>query len=92
MKKLAILFILAFAASIQLKAQKNSKPNVLVIYTDDHRYSGVHALGKQAVETPNLDELARNGVAFTKTYLMGSFLGATCIPSRASTSYRSRSV
>ncbi|NIJ44904.1 arylsulfatase A-like enzyme [Wenyingzhuangia heitensis] len=62
-------------------AQK--KPNVLVIYTDDHRYSGVHALGGMPVKTPNLDKLAENGMAFTKTYLMGAFTGATCVPSRA---------
>lgn len=60
-----------------------SRPNVLLIYTDDHRYTGVHALGGDAVQTPHIDRLAEEGVAFTNTYLMGSFSGATCIPSRA---------
>ena len=83
MKKRTFICLLALVASFLLKAQENNKPNVLIIYTDDHRYSGVHALGKQAVQTPNLDKLASNGIAFTKTYLMGSFSGATCIPSRA---------
>lgn len=63
--------------------QAKTQPNVLIIYTDDHRYTGVHALGKQAVKTPHLDRLAHTGVAFTNAYLMGSFSGATCIPSRA---------
>lgn len=63
--------------------QNNIKPNVLVIYTDDHRYTGVHALGGQGVQTPHIDALAKNGIAFTNTFLMGSFSGATCIPSRA---------
>lgn len=58
-------------------------PNVLVIYADDHRYSGVHALAQQAVHTPKLDALAADGIVFDNTYLMGSFSGATCIPSRA---------
>ncbi|WP_303316274.1 sulfatase-like hydrolase/transferase [Flavivirga abyssicola] len=62
-------------------AQK--KPNVLIIYTDDHRFSGVHALGGMDVKTPNIDTLADDGIAFTNTYLMGAFSGATCIPSRA---------
>ncbi|WP_245987113.1 sulfatase-like hydrolase/transferase [Maribacter vaceletii] len=82
MKKIILLSVLVFL-SIQLKAQKETKPNVLVIYTDDHRYSGVHALGGEAVKTPNLDNLAHDGIAFTKAYLMGSFSGATCVPSRA---------
>ncbi|MEQ9290150.1 MAG: sulfatase-like hydrolase/transferase [Cyclobacteriaceae bacterium] len=63
-------------------AQKK-KPNVVVIYTDDHRYTGVHALGGQGVKTPNLDKLAYEGIAFTNAYLQGSFSGATCVPSRA---------
>lgn len=66
-----------------MPAQPAKKPNVVVIYTDDHRYSGVHALGGQAVRTPHLDDLVHQGIAFTNTYLMGSFLGATCVPSRA---------
>ena len=85
MKKIGTITIciLVLAAACQLQAKTNRKPNVLIIYTDDHRYTGVHALGKQPVKTPNLDKLADTGVAFTRAYLMGSFSGATCIPSRA---------
>ncbi|MDN5211815.1 sulfatase-like hydrolase/transferase [Fulvivirgaceae bacterium BMA12] len=72
----------AYDACSQQKTKKNN-PNVLLIYTDDHRFSGIHALGKQQVQTPHMDELANQGIAFTNTYLMGSFSGATCIPSRA---------
>ena len=68
---------------LPVAAQERSMPNVLIIHTDDHRFSGVHILGKQAVQTPNLDQLAEDGIAFTNAYLQGSFLGATCIPSRA---------
>ena len=60
-----------------------SKPNVLLIYTDDHRYTGVHSLGGQAVQTPHIDQLKNEGFAFHNAYLQGSFLGATCVPSRA---------
>ena len=66
------------------RAQGATKPNVLLIYTDDHRYAGVHALGGTQVQTPNIDRLAADGLTFTRTYLQGSFLGATCVPSRAS--------
>lgn len=63
--------------------KRSGQPNVLLIYTDDHRYSAVHAMMGEAVQTPNLDELAANGMVFDKTYLMGAFTGATCTPSRA---------
>ncbi len=62
---------------------RNQKPNVVLIFTDDHRYTGIGALGKQQVKTPHMDKLAQEGISFTNTYLMGSFSGATCIPSRA---------
>lgn len=61
----------------------NKQPNILLIYTDDHRYSGIRALMQQEVETPNIDQLIAEGVSFDKTYLMGAFTGATCTPSRA---------
>ena len=64
-------------------AQVTQRPNVLLIYTDDHRFSGVHCLSQQPVQTPTIDALASDGIAFKNTYLMGSFSGATCIPSRA---------
>ncbi len=82
MKKITLVYIYLIVILFKLHAQ-NSKPNVIVIYTDDHRFSGVHALGGQSVKTPHLDQLAENGIVFTKTYLMGAFTGATCIPSRA---------
>lgn len=56
---------------------------MIIIYTDDHRYTGVHKLGGMQVKTPAMDKLADEGISFTNTYLMGAFTGATCIASRA---------
>ena len=85
-KHLSFIFFLVLFSTFLLPQPSNGQqqsPNVLVIYTDDHRYSGVHALAQQAVHTPNLDALAAEGVVFENAFLMGSFSGATCIPSRA---------
>ena len=79
----AVILMLVLVIACQVLGKTNRKPNVLVIFTDDHRYTGVHALGEQPVRTPHLDTLANSGIAFTNAYLMGSFSGATCIPSRA---------
>lgn len=78
-------FLLSFLACffISFGQNKVKQPNVLVIFTDDHRYTGVHALGGMEVKTPHMDALAQDGVVFTNTYLMGAFTGATCIASRA---------
>ncbi|MGQ1911499.1 sulfatase-like hydrolase/transferase [Marinifilum sp. RC60d5] len=80
---LILMSLFLFSGVKQTFAKKTKKQNVLLIFTDDHRYSGVHALGHQQVKTPNIDALANNGIAFTNTFLMGSFSGATCMPSRA---------
>jgi len=56
------------------------KPNVLVIYTDDHGYSD---LGSQEVvddiRTPHIDQLAAAGVRMTDGYTTAP----QCVPSRA---------
>ncbi|ADV49760.1 Arylsulfatase [Cellulophaga algicola DSM 14237] len=81
-KNITILFI-ALASTLTYSQKKSVKPNVLLIYTDDHRYSGIHALGGMEVKTPNMDALIEDGVAFENAYLMGAFTGATCVASRA---------
>ena len=83
---LRLLAILAaFAAFVATPSySRTKKPNILLIYTDDHRYTGVQSLGGQFVQTPHIDLLKNEGFAFRNAYLMGSFSGATCIPSRAS--------
>ncbi len=42
------------------------KPNILLIYTDQQRFDTIHALGCSQIQTPNLDRLAREGVAFSQ--------------------------
>ena len=58
---------------------KNSKPNVIIIMTDDQGYGDLSCMGSDFVKTPNIDALAKSGVRFT------SMLSASpvCSPSRA---------
>lgn len=58
-------------------------PNVLVIITDDQRFDTVRALGNKEIITPNIDNLVREGTAFTHAYIPGGTIGAVCMPSRA---------
>ncbi len=62
----------------------DKRPNVLFLFADDQRFDTIQALGNDAIITPTLDALARNGTAFTHTHIMGSTLGAVCVCSRAS--------
>lgn len=54
------------------------KPNIVLIMTDDLGYGDVSAYGATAVQTPNIDRLARAGLRFTDAHSSA----ATCTPSR----------
>ena len=64
-------------------SSRASRPNVLILFADDQRADTIAALGNRRIRTPNLDRLASQGTAFTRTYCMGSLQGAVCVPSRA---------
>jgi N-sulfoglucosamine sulfohydrolase len=81
---LRICFILCFTASSCAQNVTNnhskSKPlNVVLILTDDQ---GAHlsSMGIKGISTPNVDNLAKNGVLFNKAFAVV----ASCSPSRSS--------
>jgi arylsulfatase A len=73
----AILLLLSFPAQSQVK---NRKPNIIFILADDLGYGDLGCYGQQKIETPNIDQLAKQGLRFTQFY-SGS---TVCAPSRAS--------
>jgi arylsulfatase A-like enzyme len=71
--------IIAFIFFIQtVSAQKQSRPNVIIIIADDLGRGDVSAYKKGTLQTPNIDKLANGGVRFTNGYATSS----TCTPSR----------
>src|SRR5262245_29982565 len=58
--------------------QAKSRPNIVVILSDDMGYSDLGCYGGE-IKTPNLDALARGGLRFTQFYNT-----ARCCPTRAS--------
>jgi arylsulfatase A-like enzyme len=72
--------ILLLVLNFEIHAQKNSKPNIILIYTDDLGYGDISCNGYSAIQTPNIDKLAKNGVRFTNAHSTS----ATCTPSRYS--------
>lgn len=61
-----------------------SRPNILVLFADDHRYESLGIHGNTQVSTPNLDALGARGTVFDGAHCQGGMHGAICIPSRAS--------
>jgi arylsulfatase A-like enzyme len=68
-------------ASTAPAAETAKKPNILLIYADDQSYKtvGCYPESWPWVKTPQIDALAKSGVRFH-----GAYLGAWCMPSRAS--------
>jgi arylsulfatase A-like enzyme len=61
-------------------AATGSKPNVLLIISDDQGYPDLSCIGSKPVETPHLDRLASEGVRATSFYVTWP----ACTPSRGS--------
>ena len=57
-----------------------SRPNVLILYTDQQRWDALGANGNTEIRTPNLDRLASEGVNFERYFVQNP----VCMPSRVS--------
>lgn len=69
MKKISTLIML-FALPLLIMAQKDKKPNILVIWGDDIGQSNISAYthGLVGYKTPNIDRVAKEGMMFTDYY------------------------
>jgi uncharacterized sulfatase len=73
------LLLVLPGADLAAGAEKPAgRPNVLLIYTDDHAQWAVGAYGNREVHTPHIDRLAAAGMRFTQ-----GFTKPVCSPSRA---------
>ena len=60
-------------------SQSQNPPNIVFILSDDHRHDFTGYMGHPFIETPNIDELASEGIIFDRAYVSTSL----CSPSRA---------
>ncbi len=61
-------------------AAAHTRPNILIIMSDQHSKHVLGAYGNELVRTPNLDRLAAQGMRFDNAYCAGPL----CVPSRMS--------
>ena len=79
---LSLIFLIA-TVSISLGATNcdgQDKPNIVVIMADDLGFGDLSCYGTKSFETPNIDQLAKEGLRFTSGYCSAS----TCTPTRYS--------
>jgi arylsulfatase A-like enzyme len=75
----ALAFLWALLAGMTVGWAQPSRPNLIVITTDDQRADVIGAVSRGAVRTPGLDRLARRSLVFTDAHAVF----ALCSPSRA---------
>lgn len=66
--------------SMSASNEKDSRPNILYIVTDQQSWDMMSCAGNKYVNTPALDRMAANGVRFTNAYCPNPL----CVPSRMS--------
>lgn len=66
--------------SVVLFAQQAQRPNILLIITDQQTADAMSVAGNKDLHTPAMDQLAANGVRFTRAYCAQPL----CTPSRSS--------
>jgi arylsulfatase A-like enzyme len=74
-----MLTLSAFLMCSCTEVATSSKPNVIIIMTDDQGSMDLNCYGAEDLQTPHMDRLAEKGVRFTQFYAGG----AVCSPSRA---------
>lgn len=75
-----LLFVCLTQLDLHTDAQSSvSRPNIVLIVSDDHGREAVGCYGNKVVQTRNIDALAKEGVLFTNAFATV----ASCSPSRS---------
>lgn len=74
-----LLFFAVIANTFAQKSNTPKKPNILVIFSDDHALQAISAYGSPHIKTPNIDRIAKDGAIFKNMFCTNSL----CAPSRA---------
>ena len=67
-----------FTASSLLAEKPSVKPNILFVFSDDHAWQSIGAYQsrlKDIANTPNIDQLAKEGMLFRKCYVTNALCG-----------------
>jgi len=76
--KNVIIFLSIFVAIALEAVDAPSKPNIVIVFTDDQGYADLACYGNKKNKTPRLDQLAKEGTRFTSFYSQ-----TVCGPSRS---------
>ena len=67
--------IALFLSVFDLSNAAETRPNFLIIMTDQQTHSAMSNAGNPHLETPGMDRIAQNGIRFEKTYVTQPLCG-----------------
>lgn len=65
--------------ALRSSLEEGERPNIIVIYADDHSEAAISSYGSKINRTPHIDQLAADGMRFTQSFVANSICG----PARA---------
>lgn len=77
---LILTWLALISLNVLAQGTAEKKPNILFILVDDWGWTDLSLAGSKYYETPNIDQLGKDGLRFTQAYSAGP----NCAPSRAS--------
>ena len=77
--RLLLLISFIYFSTTLFAQQNNHRPNIIIIFSDDHAYQSTSAYGNKIIFTPNIDRIAKEGVLLSNNFVTNSICG----PSRA---------
>lgn len=77
--KLLAISLLGLVIAVKGQTDSTKNPNIIIFFTDDQGYGDLGVYGAEGIETPNFDQLAKEGIRFTDFYVPAT----VCTPSRA---------
>lgn len=77
--KPSALLLLAMIFFFTHTVAQRKRPNILVIFSDDHTEQAISAYGSKLMNTPNIDRIANEGALLKNVFVTNSI----CAPSRA---------
>lgn len=72
------IILLTYSIAVAQENIAATKPNFIIIFTDDQGYQDLGCFGSPNIKTPNLDKMSAEGMKFTSFYAQ-----TVCGPSRA---------
>lgn len=75
----ACFFVIGIGKSRTFTGDLEDRPNIVFLFMDDLGWTDLACYGNKYYETPNIDQLAKEGITFTQAYAT-----PLCGPSRAS--------